>query len=75
MMTRMRTAVERLLKSVGLCAESFATPQDYFSAPNSVSTGINKKPLSTTQGDGPITGEEVQIAVARLFRMELGVVR
>jgi hypothetical protein len=34
-----------------------------FSAPNSVSTGINKVPLSTTHGDGPVTGEEVQIAV------------
>ncbi len=34
-----------------------------FSVPNSVSTGINKIPLSTTQGDGAVTGEEVQIAV------------
>jgi hypothetical protein len=34
-----------------------------FFRPDSVSTGINKKPLSTTQGDGPTTGEEVQIAV------------
>jgi hypothetical protein len=34
-----------------------------FSVPNSVSTGINKIPLSTTKGDGPVTGEEVQIAI------------
>jgi hypothetical protein len=34
-----------------------------FSALNSVSTGINKIPLSTTKGDGPVTGEEVQIVI------------
>ena len=34
-----------------------------FSVPNSVSTGINKSPLSTTHGDGAVTGEEVQITI------------
>jgi len=33
------------------------------SVPNSVSKGINKKPLSTTGGDLAVTGEEVQIAI------------
>jgi len=34
-----------------------------FSVLNSVVNGINKKPLSTTHGDGPETGEEVEIAI------------
>jgi hypothetical protein len=35
-----------------------------FAVQNSVVTGINKKPDQTTHGDGPATGEEVQISVA-----------
>lgn len=34
-----------------------------FSVLSSVVNGINKKPLSTTNGDGPETGEEVEIAI------------
>jgi len=34
-----------------------------FTALNSVSTGINKKPINTTQGDKAVTGEEVQIEI------------
>jgi len=34
-----------------------------FSVMNTVVNGINKKPLSTTHGEGPATGEEVEIAI------------
>jgi hypothetical protein len=34
-----------------------------FSASNSVVNGINKKPAQRTNGEGPVTGEEVQITV------------
>jgi hypothetical protein len=34
-----------------------------FSALNTVVNGINKKPLNTTRGEGPATGEEVEIAI------------
>ena len=34
-----------------------------FSVPNSVVNGINQKPNSTTHGEGPATGEEVEIAI------------
>jgi hypothetical protein len=34
-----------------------------FSALTSVVNGINKKPLSTTHGEGPETGDEVEIAI------------
>jgi hypothetical protein len=34
-----------------------------FSVLNTVVNGINKKPLSTTNGEGPATGEEVEIAI------------
>ena len=35
-----------------------------FSVLNSVVTGINVQPNQTTRGDGPATGEEVQISIA-----------
>jgi hypothetical protein len=35
-----------------------------FSVLNTVVNGINKKPLNTTHGEGPATGEEVEITVA-----------
>lgn len=34
-----------------------------FSVLNTVLNGINKKPLSTTHGEGPETGQEVEIAI------------
>jgi hypothetical protein len=34
-----------------------------FSVLNTVVNGINKKPLNTTHGEGPATGEEVEIAI------------
>lgn len=34
-----------------------------FSVLNTVVNGINKKPLNTTHGEGPTTGEEVEIAI------------
>ncbi len=34
-----------------------------FSVANTVVNGINKKPDSTTQGEGPATGEEVEITI------------
>jgi hypothetical protein len=34
-----------------------------FEVANTVVTGINKKPDQTTHGDGPATGEEVEIAI------------
>jgi hypothetical protein len=34
-----------------------------FSASNSVVNGINKKPAQKTNGEGPVTGQEVQITV------------
>lgn len=34
-----------------------------FSVLNTVVNGIHKKPLNTTQGEGPTTGEEVEIAI------------
>jgi hypothetical protein len=35
-----------------------------FSVRNTVVTGINRKPNQTTRGDGPATGEEVEISIA-----------
>jgi len=35
-----------------------------FPVGKSVVTGINRKPAQTTQGDGPATGEEVEISIA-----------
>jgi hypothetical protein len=35
-----------------------------FPVQNTVVTGINRKPNQTTRGDGPATGEEVQIIIA-----------
>ena len=34
-----------------------------FSVLTTVVNGINKKPLNTTRGEGPVTGEEVEIAI------------
>jgi hypothetical protein len=34
-----------------------------FSVLNTVVNGINKKPLNTTHGEGPLAGEEVEIAI------------
>jgi hypothetical protein len=34
-----------------------------FTVSNTVVNGINKKPLNTTHGEGPATGEEVEIAI------------
>jgi len=34
-----------------------------FSALNTVINGINKKPLNTTHGEGPVTGQQVEITI------------
>jgi len=35
-----------------------------FSALNTVVNGINKKPLNTTHGEGPLTGQQVELTIA-----------
>jgi hypothetical protein len=49
--------------SRGTLAFSAAVLTSTFTAQNSVVTGINKAPANVTHGEGPVTGEEVQITV------------
>src|SRR6266478_3902456 len=57
--------IDSATRDAGQRTLSFSARQlnAHFSVLNTVVNGINKKPLNTTHGEGPATGEEVDITI------------